>query len=226
MSTQYRDPPKWKQNASQSLDVELFQRLQAASTLCDRFIQASSIQLQSMREHMDAGGDFLEALVGTEKYEKMRAAAEAEEAALAAPAAETLPKAAPKAEAPKVEQKETTPKRKYMPRVNASPFFVLAVRALELQEELAPVVHELGHALLAAGVDIRRLADDDIIARVAREEFGVDLEQISEVEYDLMRDTIVKTQEWVRQFRAEHADEIRQMESGKLDPGEAGATDG
>jgi hypothetical protein len=227
MSTQYRDPPKWKQNAAQSLDVELFQRMQAASTLCDRIVQASNLQLQLGREHVEAGGDFLEVLVGTEKYEKIRAAAEAEEAAARAPKveapAEVVPEAAPEVEAPKVEKKE--PKRKYMPRLNASPFYVLAVRAMELQEELAPLVHALGQHLVDAGVDVRRLNDEEIIAEVIRNEFGVDVEEISPVEYDLMCDTLRKSQEWLQQFRREHADEIRLME-GRPDPGEAGATDG
>src|SRR5690242_9717269 len=134
MSTQYRDPPQWKQNATRDLDVKLFKRLEAASVLCDRFAAAANIQLQVTQDHVAAGGDPLEALMGSDQYAKMCAASDAEEKAQAE--AKAAPVAAP---APaKTEEPATGPKRKhkYVPRVNAAPFYVLAARAMELQAEL------------------------------------------------------------------------------------------
>jgi leucyl aminopeptidase (aminopeptidase T) len=212
MSTQYRDPPQWKQNASRENEVKLFMRLESAAILCQHFIDAANMQFQIMQEHVNAGGDPLEAIVGSDHYEKIRKASEAEEAA------KTKPEVAPKVEAPASPPADEPkkPKHKYVPRVNAAPFFVLAARAMDLQAELAPIVHELSEKLTAAGVNVSKLVHRDIIAQVIRDEFGIELEEIDEATYEEMREALRQT-----------AALINECELGRLtDPPNGEATDG
>jgi hypothetical protein len=228
MSTQYRDPPQWKTNAAERLDVEMFARLNAASDLCDRFLKVANKQLNEVHEHVESGGDFLEALVGSASYAKMRAAADAAEAASVsgsekAPASVTNPEQSGEQKEPASPQTpDETPKRKYMPRLKAEPVYVMALRAAELQRELIPILQDFGRALLASGVDIRRHLHPDVVAQVIRDEFGVELEEIDQPTFDLMRDTIVKTNEWLREFKQKAAEEMNGAPPG----GEAPATDG
>lgn len=246
MSTQYRDPPQWKTNAAERLEVEMFSRLNAASNLCDRFLKVAGAQLRAAQEHMDSGGDFLELLVGSKTYDEMRAEAEGSastgsgQAGSFSGSSEKVPDPLVSShnkgsastgsgqagtfsaqDAEKEPDPKPDPKRKYVPRLKAEPVYVMALRAAELQRELIPILKEFGHALLRAGVDVRRHLHEDVVAQVIRDEFGVELEELDQPTLDLMRDTIVKTNQWLREFKQKAAEEME----GESPGGEDMATD-
>jgi len=70
-------------------------------------------------------------------------------------------------------------------------------------------------------VDVRRHLHEDVVAQVIRDEFGVELEELDQPTLDLMRDTIVKTNQWLREFKQKAAEEME----GESPGGEDMATD-
>ncbi len=225
MSTDYRNSSQRKLNAVQKLEVEMFTRLNAASEVCDRLLKAAGRQIDDINQHVKAGGDIVEALMGSEDYDKM--VAESASGSVAPAVGENAPSkgSGTFSELPEKEpDPRPDPKRRYLPRIKAPPIYVLLVRVAELQRELVPLVQGMGDALIDAGVDVMRILKPDLVAQAVREEFGIELEDIDDATYDLMVDTITKTQQWLREFKEKHAQEI--AAKGAPPPGKDAATDG